>query len=204
MQVQKFSLILFMFTFMPCMAQDYVNSPIEEGLKPYMEKRHQISLKGTHALMAWSCASLATGVIGSASQDGSQLYFHQMNAFWGGVDLIVATASYATLRRDDNQPAVLPMARMDQIRTERIFLINAGLDALFVGGGIWLLNESYGQQSNSDRLRGYGSSIILQGSFLLVFDGLMFSLHRRNGKKRLKPFLENLSFNGSSIRFSLP
>ena len=45
------------------------------------------------------------------------------------------------------------------------------------------------QIENNPQLNGYGKSLILQGSFLLLFDGLMYALNRRNRKIFLSPMI---------------
>jgi hypothetical protein len=34
-----------------------------------------------------------------------------------------------------------------------------------------------------ERLKGYGQSVMLQGGVLLLFDGVMYAIHQRHGKK---------------------
>jgi hypothetical protein len=49
-------------------------------------------------------------------------------------------------------------------------------------------------------LRGYGSAIIMQGAFLLLFDATMYSSEKNNGNK-LRRFMEKnpLIFDGKKI-----
>ncbi len=57
-----------------------------------------------------------------------------------------------------------------QLKTEKILLINAGLDAAYIGSGFLLRHLSSKSETRSDLLKGYGNSLILQGAFLMVFD----------------------------------
>ncbi len=52
--------------------------------------------------------------------------------------------------------------------TRTVFLINAGLDVLYIAGGAALMGLG-----KSDFVKGSGAGVILQGSFLLLFDGAM-------------------------------
>jgi hypothetical protein len=72
------------------------------------------------------------------------------------------------------------------------------LDIAYIGGG-WYLNRR-GISKNSDRLHGYGNSIIMQGAFLLLFDGSMFAIQKHHGKTAEK-FLNQIEvgFNGKQI-----
>jgi len=57
-----------------------------------------------------------------------------------------------------------------------------------------------GITANNPQLRGYGSSVIMQGAFLLLFDATMYSTQKHNGSK-LRRFLEKnpVSFAGKGI-----
>ena len=58
------------------------------------------------------------------------------------------------------------------------------------------------QIEKKPQLNGYGKSLILQGSFLLIFDGLMFALNRRNRKIFLSPNFGSTQLNiGVSVRY---
>jgi hypothetical protein len=49
-------------------------------------------------------------------------------------------------------------------------------------------------------MKGYGESILMQGGFLLIFDGLMYKSEKANGSK-LRNFLEKhpISFDGRRV-----
>ncbi|MEQ8323131.1 MAG: hypothetical protein RIC15_05320 [Vicingaceae bacterium] len=173
----------------------------QQDLEAYHDIKYTKSLRGTNALMAWSVLNLSTGLYGGITQEGTERYFFEMNALWGGINLLISGASYGALRRERNQPVFPLMAQTDQKKVERIYLINAGLDVLYITGGALLIDYSTRRPDNRERLNGYGQSIILQGSFLLVFDSVMYLIHRNNGLKRLQPIIQNLSFTGSGLRY---
>ena len=77
-------------------------------------------------------------------------------------------------------------------------MINGGLDFVYIGTGLYLNNR--GNKRDDDKLKGYGSSVIMQGIFLLIFDGTMYKIQRTNGNK-LRNFLEKnpIIFTGNSI-----
>jgi hypothetical protein len=58
----------------------------------------------------------------------------------------------------------------------RILLFNAGLDVGYMATGLYL-RERANRAENSERLRGYGNSLLLQGAFLFTFDLIMFAVH---------------------------
>ncbi len=53
----------------------------------------------------------------------------------------------------------------------------------YIAGGAYLKERSKTSTNNPTRLRGYGESVIFQGIVLLLFDGIMYSIHNTHGKK---------------------
>ena len=83
----------------------------------------------------------------------------------------------------------------EQKKTETIFLVNGILDLGYIATGIWMRNEATNQSDRADMYRGYGNSLILQGSFLLAFDAYAYYLHRNHAKEL--PILEKVSVHTS-------
>jgi hypothetical protein len=135
--------------------------------------------------------NLSAGAYGWSRNTGQRAYFHQMNFFWNTVNLSIAgfalysnlNAEYALLSGEE----LLDM----QGRTQRLYLINGALDVGYVATGFLLRYLSTNYPKNELRLRAYGNSVILQGSFLLVFDLVMYGLQRSHRAD----FLQHLSFS---------
>jgi len=140
-------------------------------------------------LGSWAILNISTGAYGWSRFNGSDQYFYQMNLFWNMVNLSIAGfALYSNIHTDYSswdQGRFLEK----QMKTQNLFLINAGLDVGYVGGGFLLryLSDKYPEHSN--RLKGYGNSVILQGAFLFVFDLVMYGVQRGHRGQ----FLEQLS-----------
>ena len=115
-----------------------------------------------------------------------------MNVMWNVVNLGLATAGYFGAKADLNQQLSLAKSITDQHKIEQILLLNAGLDVGYMAAGLYL-NER-GLRKSSDRLQGYGQSLILQGAFLLVFDGALYAIHKNNGNGFSK-ILDKASFS---------
>ena len=64
-------------------------------------------------------------------------------------------------------------------------LVNDVLDLGYIATGIWMRNEAVNQGDRADMFKGYGNSLILQGSFLLAFDAYAYYLHRNHAKQLL-------------------
>jgi hypothetical protein len=65
-------------------------------------------------------------------------------------------------------------------------------------GGAYLIERSKNTVENPERLKGFGRSIILQGSFLFAFDLATYLVHA-NQNKDIPKLLEGLSFTGDSV-----
>jgi len=165
-----------------------------QGQSEYVEYYGQslrINNIGMAVLGSWALANLSVGTYGWIQNTGQRAYFHQMNFFWNTVNLSIAgfalysnlTAEYALLSGEE----LLEM----QGKSQRLFLINGALDVGYVATGFLLRYLSTKYPKNELRLRGYGNSVILQGSFLFVFDLVMYGLQRSHRAD----FLQHLSFS---------
>ncbi len=156
---------------------------------------YQTSIKtnttGMYILGGWAIANIAGGAVGWTNSTGSARYFHQMNFFWNTVNLGIA--GFALYNNLNSSISGLTDSVMMQkhIKTENLYLINAGLDVIYIGTGFLLRYLSTNNIKRKDMLFGYGNSIIVQGSFLLVFDLIMWDVQHNH---RLD-FLANASFS---------
>ena len=188
--MKKIIIILFVFAYSGAVAQD--------SLKSIDLNRLHIQKTGMEVLGSWAIANIATGAILSGNTNGQAKYFYQMNALWNIANLGAAVSGYIGSEKYGGPVLTAAEAIKQQKRIETIFLVNGSLDVLYIGGGIYL--DHRGIVNNSDKLKGYGSSIILQGAFLLLFDGTMYTSEQHNGKK-LRDFLQRnpVLFDGKKI-----
>ena len=132
-------------------------------------------------LGSWSAANLIYSGASASLAEGSNKYFHQMNMIWGGINITLATIGYLSAKNQDGLGFAKSLQKQSNL--EKTFLFNAGLDIAYVAGGFYLKEKSYNDLKNKDRYKGYGNSIVLQGSALFLFDGVIYLLHQRHGKK---------------------
>src|SRR5690606_36773305 len=146
---------------------------------------------GMYILGSWAVANMVAGGYGWSQTTGQTKYFHQMNLFWNTVNLSIAgIALYSNLTTSFADLSAAQMLEK-HTKTENLYLINAGLDVLYVGTGFLLKHLATQKPKRHDLLKGYGNSVILQGGFLFVFDLVMWKIqhnHRLN-------FIQNLSFD---------
>jgi hypothetical protein len=158
---------------------------------------------GMYVLGGWAVANIATGAYGWSQYEGTTKYFHQMNLFWNTVNLAIAGFGLYNNSRLDIS-AMGPDEIMERHnRTERILLINTGLNVGYIGGGFLMRHLAGRSADHSDLWKGYGNSVIVQGGFLLLFDLALYGILRM---QRID-FLENLNVallpGNSTVRLSI-
>jgi hypothetical protein len=170
-------------------------------LPTFNQERLDLNRKGMTVLGSWAGANLITNGILLANASGRDKAFYQMNIYWNVVN--GALAGLSLLQKSKNQADMSAFQALEeQNSTEKIFLLNTGLDVAYVVGGVYLLEKSKNSTSDQDMLKGYGQSVILQGGFLLLFDGIMYGVHRSHLKKG-RVIFENLSFTGNSFGLNI-
>ena len=164
--------ILLLFLALPAQVQG------QAAYAEYFGESLRINNIGMVVLGSWALANITTGAYGWSQYSGQRSYFHQMNLFWNTVNLSIAGfALYSTLSSDYSLLAGSEMLEK-QWKTQRFYLINAALDVGYVATGFLLKHLATKYPKNEFRLRGYGNSVILQGSFLFVFDLVMYGILR--------------------------
>jgi hypothetical protein len=120
--------------------------------------------------------------------------FHEMNVIWNTVNLSLAVPGYLNAARSGKAMTREEMIKM-QKKTETIFIVNSGLDIGYMSAGLWMRSLAPNRQSQEELLRGYGNSLILQGSFLLAFDSFAYLVHHQHSRKL--PVLDKITLNTS-------
>lgn len=191
--------ILFSIVIMHCNAQSLkINDAAFAQLN---DRRIATNKTGMTILGAWGAANIVGGVAGAlASTDQEWKSFHTMNALWGAVNMGIAGMGYMGARKEAGQTLTCDKMLDRYESGKRLFLINAGLDVIYIGSGMALI--SYADDlDNSARWRGYGKSVAMQGIFLLVFDGTMYALHQHKNKQWYK-LLEGVCVTGNGVGFN--
>jgi hypothetical protein len=171
----------------------------QDTLKSFNYSRNHITKTGMEVLGGWGLANIGVGAVGWAnSQGGQNKYFYQMTTIWGAANLGISFLGFTGSERDLKKQMTVGENLKAQQNIEKTFLINGGLDFVYIGAGIVLKNR--GDNRDDAQLKGYGPSIIMQGAFLLLFDATMYHAQRTNGNK-LRRFLEKnpVTFTGNKI-----
>lgn len=105
----------------------------------------------TRTLSAWAAGSVAVG--GLLALSPRTRGFGRQTAAWGAVDGAIAYAGVRGRRRK---------GPTDPARLRRVLLVNAGLDVGYLALGQ--------RMRRSERWRGDGAAVLVQGAFLLLLD----------------------------------
>lgn len=158
---------------------------------------------GMKVLGAWGGVSLVTGVIGMATaKDEEWRAFHEMNAIWGAVNGGIAVMGYAGSRKELAEKLSCSKLLQRYEGTKRLYLINAGLDVVYIGTGALLWQHGDHTNNNPAMWRGFGKSLVVQGAFLFVFDNVMFASHQKRNSQWYR-LVEGLcvSSNGVGLNY---
>lgn len=176
----------------------------QDSFPDFYTQNIKINNTGMYILGSWAVLNMATGAYGWSKYSGDRMYFHQMNLFWNVVN--VSIAGFALYGNYTTDPGSFSQQELMEkmLKTENILLINAGLDIGYIGTGFLLRHLSGKSDKRADLLKGYGSSLILQGGFLLVFDLVLYGVLRADRMD----FLNNVNMamipDGFMIGLSIP
>lgn len=144
------------------------------------KRRLTINQNHLYVLGSWAAANIIQGSISASNTSGSTHYLHQMNAYWNTVNLAIAGLGIWALRLQQKQTATPEQLIRDQKNVEKLLLLNTGLDVSYIITGLYM--KERGLRLANDRNTGYGNSLVIQGSFLLVLDLVQYFTHQKNGK----------------------
>ncbi|MFY8005648.1 MAG: DUF6992 family protein [Sediminibacterium sp.] len=166
------------------------------------KRRLEINRQHLYILGAWGAANLIQGSISASNSNGSARYFHQMNAYWNGVNVAIAGLGLLGLKYQLKQSFGPAQMIQEQRVLEKFLLLNTGLDAAYITTGLFLRER--GLRLNNDRNKGFGNSLIFQGSFLLVLDLVHYFAHQKNGKAlqdQVNKLQWNVGTNGAGLTY---
>jgi hypothetical protein len=155
--------------------------------------RNSITRTAMITLGSWAVANIASGFIIAGTTQGQAKYAWRMNGYWNFINLGLAGMGYLNAMRAAAKKYSFADNFEAQHALEKIYVFNFGLDLAYIAGGFYLRERgrSATDPASADQLKGYGTSIVAQGGFLLLMDGVMILLHKKNTarmNKRLRNF----------------
>ena len=162
---------LFLVFALPVAAQDLTD------LEGFNQTRLDYNQQGMLILGTWAVVNLLLGAVASFRTRGQIQAFHQMNAYWNVVNLGIAAYGFWQA----SQVTVLDFweVLVAQQQIEKILLANAALDFGYIALGLFLIER--GRRLEKDKWLGFGKSIVLQGTFLLLFDAILYGFQHQLG-----------------------
>jgi hypothetical protein len=116
-----------------------------------------------------------------------------MNAGWNIINAGIAGIGYFT----QSMPNTLAGTVAEQHSIETLLAVNTGLDIAYILGGLYLREKALNSEQ-SERLRGFGNAIMMQGAFLLLFDAALYAVNVHHGKT-LESILQSVSISSNGI-----
>lgn len=168
--------------------------------------RNRLTEHAMITLGGWAVANIASGFIIAGNMKGEAKYVWRMNGYWNFINLGLAGMGYLNARRAMAKKYSFADNYTSQHSIEKLYVLNFGLDLAYIASGFYLREKGKRETNvkSSEQLRGYGTSIILQGGFLLFMDGVMILLHQHNTfrmNKRLRQFDLNAGPGGLGLSY---
>ena len=176
----RFSILLLLLlgTFsLPTLAQDSVS------LEVFNSTHLEYNRHGMWVLGSWALLNLLIGTIRGFQTRGQVQAFHQMNAYWNLVNLGIAGYGLWQARQGSLALNFWEVLNAQQ-QIEKVLLFNAALDVAYLSFGFFLIEK--GRRLEKDSWIGFGKSILLQGAFLLLFDGILVMFQQELGIELLE------------------
>ena len=172
-----FLLLLLGTLSLPALAQD------SAALEVFNATRLEYNRQGMWILGSWALLNLLIGTIRGFQTRGQVQAFHQMNAYWNLVNLGIAGYGYWQASQI-SLPIIFWEVLTAQQQIEKVLLFNAALDLAYMAVGFFLIEK--GLRLEKERWIGFGKSILLQGAFLLLFDGILVGFQMELGAELLE------------------
>ena len=160
-----------------------LNTAKAQNLDDFNARRLDLDKKGMTVLGSWAVANIALSPILANAASGPEKYFHQMNGYWNGVNLLIAGLGYYGALKSEPMGLSMSQTLKEQQKLEKTLLFNAGLDLAYIAGGFYLQERAKNSTDNANRLKGFGQSLVLQGGFLFAFDVVFYLVQKNHGSK---------------------
>ena len=177
----------------------YTLSSFAQPLLEFNQERFQTDKRLMLGLGSWASANfLVSGVGWATVPKGEAHYFHQMNVLWNTVNIGLAIPGYFNAKKSNPNLTFAETIKI-QHKTEKIFLINSGLDIAYISSGLLLRSNAKTNLTKRDQFNGFGNSLLMQGGFLFLFDLTAFFIHNQHAKKVLYPKMNTIELSSSGI-----
>jgi len=175
----------------------------DQERQTYNQRMNEISRNGMISLGSWAVANIGVGTAGYFTTKGDLQYFHGMNALWNLTNLGIAIPGYlGSTSSNDDTPSLYDLTQ-SQKSTEITYMVNAGIDVGYIMGGLYMNELSKNVDHYNNILSGFGKAIIVQGSYLLVFDGIMYAIHSNHASSKMPELFDHVSIAPKGLGMSI-
>jgi hypothetical protein len=166
--------------------------------EPFIQEQQNFQKNAMFVIGGWGIANAITGGVGMFTTEGQTKYFHQMNAGWGVINAGIAAFGYYGSQQFGLEEPIGMSLLNKNLSLSKAFLFNTGLDVGYIVGGLYLRERAKTATELPERLRGFGNSVILQGSFLFTFDLIAYLLNNQHTVK-IQDAIFNVGSTGNGI-----
>ncbi len=178
----------------------FLHGQDRQHLTDFNKARKKTIQHGMYTLGGWAISNMAISGFMMPKAKGTSYYFYQMNLFWNLVNLGLSGFGYYNIKRVDSSDLSLMSSLRKHHQFQKILLFNAGLDLAYIASSFYLLEKAKNSRQ-TERFRGYGRSIFLQGAFLFTFDTILYFILRAQNSK-LDIFLNKVRIGSNSIGYT--
>ncbi len=139
-----------------------------------MTHSEQFQRTVSNRLLLWSVLSMVGGALLQTMRSPFWRAFGQQAIGWGAIDAALALFGRRGLEKKVQRGYPPAEAASDLRNLRRILWFNAGLDVLYMAGGLALFRR------DDEAQRGHGAGIAFQGLFLFKFDVIHALLVKEN------------------------
>lgn len=150
------------------------------------EVRTRHTRNGMLTFSTWTGVNLIGSTVGYFSTEGEMKHFFEMNLYFNAVNAAIAVPGMISAFKAQRQGLSFKETVKEVQKTKVVYLVNGVLDVSYITAGFLLREVGYNpmrSEADQARFRGFGSSLIVQGGFLLIYDFITYGVHTANGKK---------------------
>lgn len=150
------------------------------------QTRTQYTRNGMITFTTWTGLNLIGGTVGYFTTEGELQRFFEMNVFFNAINAAIAVPGMISAFRAKRTGLDFQQTVKEVNNTKIAYLVNGVLDISYITAGFWLREAGQNptrSESQQTQFKGFGSSLIMQGSFLLIYDFIAYGFHTANGKK---------------------
>lgn len=166
--------------------------------EPLIRQQQTFQKNAMFVIGGWGIANAVSGGIGMFTTEGHVKYFHQMNAGWGIINAGIAAFGFYGAQQFGLEDPIGMNLLNKNLSLSKAFLFNTGLDVGYIVGGFYLRERAKSVSQLPERLKGFGNSVILQGSFLFTFDLLAYLLNNQHTVK-IQDAIFNVGASGNGL-----